>query len=96
MKEKIKTISIIVLAITVVVLSIVCINLNTKYDTNTHSLNTKADCFLTKAHGNSCVPFNIDFLNIFSSLTNTIRANNFLIQGVEKICQKEQSKSPRA
>lgn len=53
MKEKIKKISIIVLAITVVVLSIVCINLNIKYDTNTHSLNTKADslCTVIEAQG---------------------------------------------
>ena len=47
MKEKIKTLSIIVLAITVIVLSIICINLHTKYDTNTHTLNTKADSLST-------------------------------------------------
>lgn len=54
MKEKIKTISIITLVISLAVLALYCINLKSKYDTNTHSLMTRSDslCTIIAMQGN--------------------------------------------
>ena len=47
MKEKIKTISIIVLCISLTVLALYCIHLKSEYNTNTHSLMTRSDSLCT-------------------------------------------------